>query len=103
MRSSKIRPKDFFSLIGFGTWIGQGDGVGTGTGTGIGDGFSPGSKPREPLFLFYFNILLSLRGQLPFHLILKKSTFEKKVQKNLYPLSKHLPKFWKFLVIWGGA
>ena len=52
LRSFKIRPKDFFSLIGFGTWIGQGDGVGT--GTGIGDGFSPGSKPRGTIIFILF-------------------------------------------------
>ena len=67
MRPSKIKAKDYFTLIGFGTWIGQGDGVGTGVGTD--NGFSPGSKPREPLLLFYFNILFALIVHLPFHLI----------------------------------
>ena len=57
LRPSIIKAKDSFSLIGFGTWIGQDYGVGTGTGAG--NGFSPGSKSRELLFLFYCNILLS--------------------------------------------
>ena len=67
LRPSKIKAKDSFILIGFETWIGQGDGISTGTGTG--NGFSPDSKPTEPLFLLYCNILLSLIGKLPHNLI----------------------------------
>ena len=52
----------FLHLYQLGTWIGQGDGVGTGNGNRQ----SLGSKPREPLFLFYFNILLYLRDNCPF-------------------------------------
>ena len=36
LKSFKIRAKDFLNLIGFGTWIGQGDGIGIGTERGNG-------------------------------------------------------------------
>ena len=52
LRSSKIRADDFFTLLGFGTWISQVDGVGTGTGTD--NGFSPCSKPRGIIIFILF-------------------------------------------------
>ena len=42
LRPFKIKAIDSLILIGFGTWISQGDGVGNGTG----DGLPSGSKPR---------------------------------------------------------
>ena len=49
LRSSKIRAKDLFTLIIFGTWIGIGNGVST--GAGIGNGFSLSSKKGTIIFL----------------------------------------------------
>ena len=48
LRPSKIKAKNSFTLIGLGTWIGQGDGVGTGTS----NGFSLGSKPSGTIIIF---------------------------------------------------
>ena len=52
MRSSKIKNKDSFTLIGLGTRIIQNNGIGTGTVPY--NGFSQGSKPREVIILIFY-------------------------------------------------
>ena len=55
LRPPKIKAKEFFTLIGFGTWIGQVDVVCTGIGTG--NWFSPGSKPRLAITFILFTLM----------------------------------------------
>ena len=58
LRSSKIKVKDYFNLIDFGTWIGQDDRI----SSKVGNGFSQGSKPRGAIIF----ILFTLRVNCPF-------------------------------------